>query len=301
MKKILLIGGCGYIGSSIYQYLTKQRLYIVDTVDLEWFGNYINPNNKKIDFEWLTTEQYQYFLNSYDVIVLTAAHSSVPLCNNLYDAFDNNVIKFIRLVSKLKKQKFIYASSSCVYVSSDERPRTEEDSLDPVDGLTLTKTTIDSYMKLSDVEFYGLRFGSVSGWSPNLRLDLMINAMTLSAIDYKHVNVYNKNAHRPILDIIDLCRAVHTIIESERDNRGIYNITTYNDSIYNIGSSIANYFNVPLYDHGNNFTYDFTISSQKFIDTFNFTFIGTIETIVNGIITNPHDSRWERRDEIHRK
>ena len=51
MKKILVTGGCGYIGSAIYNNLKDK--YIVDTVDLEWFGNYTNPNNIKKDFDEL--------------------------------------------------------------------------------------------------------------------------------------------------------------------------------------------------------------------------------------------------------
>jgi dTDP-D-glucose 4,6-dehydratase len=156
-------------------------------------------------------------------------------------------------------------------------------------------------MPLSDVEFYGLRFGSVNGWAPNFRLDLMINAMSFSAINQKKVNVFNGHAYRPILPINDLCRAVETIILSTEDRRGLYNVAAENENILQIGIRVAKYFNVPLIDNVKNFTYDFSISSQKFMNTFNFTFNGTIETIIDSIVTNPHDPRWERRDEIRRK
>lgn len=291
MKRILITGGCGYIGSALYQKLNM--IYSVDTVDLEWFGNYINQKNYKKDFNDLTTE----FLDQYDVVIHVAANSSVPLCKDVKDAFDNNVTKFINLVSKLKKQKFIYASSSCVYVTSDDSEKTEGEILNPLDGLTLTKTTIDQYMPMTDVEFYGLRFGSVNGWSPNMRLDLMVNAMTISATTDKKVNVMNGHAHRPILSVNDLCRAVETIIRDPDDKRGIYNLASVNHNILDIGNRVGNHLNVPVIDKGNNFTYDFSISSEKFIYTFDFSFKDTVESIVDTIVEGPYNLKWQKREQ----
>jgi nucleoside-diphosphate-sugar epimerase len=290
MKKILLIGGCGYIGSALYEKLNKK--YQLDTVDLEWFGNFTNTKNIKEDFVNLTEE----FLDRYDVIVFTAANSSVPLCKDVFDTFDNNVAKFVSLVKKLNKQKFIYASSSCVYVTSDNTEKVETDELNPLDGLTLSKTTIDHFMNLTNIEYYGLRFGSVNGWAPNMRLDLMLNAMTISAKENSEVNVFNGHAHRPILSINDLCRAVETIIECKEDNRGIYNVASFNNNIMDIGKNIADYIGVKINDNGKNFTYDFKISSEKFIKQFDFKFTDTIQTIVESILSNSHNKNWSKRE-----
>lgn len=290
MKKILIIGGCGYIGSALFNKFKDKHQ--VSTVDLEWFGNYINPKNIQIDFDYIG----EVYLNQFDIVINVAAHSSVPLCKEVRAAFHNNVTKFIDLVSKLKKQKFIYASSSCVYVTSDNKPKVETDTLYPMDGLTLTKTTIDQYMPLTDVEYYGLRFGSVNGWSPNMRLDLMINAMTLSAKTNKEVNVMNGAAHRPILSINDLCRAVEAIVDCEEDHRGVYNLASVNYNIYTIGSMVAEHTNVPLVDKGNNYTYDFAISSDKFKETFNFEFEDEVTSIVDNINQHEINPKWSKRE-----
>lgn len=292
MKNILIVGGCGYIGSALY--LRLKSKHNVDTVDLEWFGNYINPKNIKIDFNELT----KIFISEYDVVILTAANSSVPLCKDIHDSFDNNVIKFMNLIKKIKSQKFIYASSSCVYTSMSDHPKDETANLNPLDGLTLTKTTIDHFMPLTDVEYYGLRFGSVNGYSPNMRLDLMINAMTLSALKDKQVLVSNKHAHRPILAINDLCRAVDTIVESKEDKRGIYNISSFNVNIGEVGQRVADFMKVPLIDKGNNFTYDFQMTTKKFEDAYNFKFEDTVESIVNSILNNEINSNWQKREKI---
>lgn len=290
MKNILIIGGCGYIGSALY--LKLKHYYKVDTVDLELFGNFSNPNNIKLDFNSL----YETFLSQYDVVILTAANSSAQLCRDIHEAFNNNVVKFIALVKKLKKQKFIYASSSCVYTSMSDRPKDESTVLTPLDGLTLTKTTIDHFMPLTDIEYYGLRFGSVNGFSPNMRLDLMINSMTISAIKDKQVIVTNKHAHRPIVSINDLCRAVEIIIENKEDKRGIYNISSFNVNIGEVGQRVSYFMNVPLIDKGTNFTYDFQISTEKFENTYNFKFEDTVESIVNSILDNQLNPEWQKRE-----
>jgi nucleoside-diphosphate-sugar epimerase len=290
--KILIIGGCGYIGSALFAKFCNNSNYQVTTVDVEWFGNFINPNNIKLDFGVLDEN----FLAQYNTIILVAANSSVSLCKDIKDAYDNNVTKFINLVSKLKKQKFIYASSSCVYVTSDNLPKTEDDVLSPMDGLTLTKTTIDQYMPLTDIEYYGLRFGSVNGYSPNMRLDLMINAMTISSKTKGEVNVMNGYANRPILSTNDLIRAVDTIVNSNEDKRGVYNLASVNHNILEIGNKVATHTSVPLVDKGNNFTYDFSINSEKFMREFNFKFNDTVETIVDNILSNPHNDKWQKRD-----
>lgn len=289
MKNILIIGGCGYIGSAL---CNKFSNHWVETIDLEWFGNFNNIKNTKTDFDNLSTE----YLDRFDVVILVAANSSVQLCKDVYDSFSNNVTKFINLVKKLKKQKFIYASSSCVYVTSDNNLKVETDELYPMDGLTLTKTTIDQFMPLTDVEYYGLRFGSVNGYSPNMRLDLMINAMTLSATKNNEVNVFNGHAHRPILGINDLTRVVETIINTDSDNRGIYNIASVNHNILEIGNKVAKHLNVNLIDKGKNFTYDFMIDSKKFIDTYNFQFNDTVESIVDSITNNTFNDKWQKRE-----
>jgi len=291
--RILLTGGCGYIGSAVYNYL-KSKYKIVDTVDLEWFGVCQNGGNIKMDFDDLDEK----FLNHYDVIFHTASHSSVPLCYDVHGSFDNNVVKLMNFTKKLtRKQKLIYASSSCVYVESGAFPKVETEMSQPTDGLTLSKTTLDNVMPLLGVEYYGLRFGSVNGWAPNMRTDLMINSMTLSALKTKKVNVFNAHAHRPIVSTHDLCRAVDAIINSD-DKRGIYNVASFNLNIGEIGKKVAEHLDVELIDKGVSVTYDFTISTEKFKNTFNFNFESTVGSIVDSITSNQILHSWSGRDSI---
>ena len=292
MNKTLIIGGCGYIGSRLFNYL-KQKQYKVVSLDLELFGN-PNIQNTKENYKDLTKENIARF----DNIILLAGHSSVKMCeSNMVGCFKNNVQYFVELLSKISKnQKFIYASSSSVYGNVNRNIVTEECD-EYVAGIfyDLSKAEIDHYVKIFDeVNFYGLRFGTVNGFSPNTRNDVMINAMVSSAIVNKEIKVFNPMIRRPILYINDLCRAVETIIlEGNHSNRGLYNLASFNSTADIIGRKTSEVFDdvklsvierEPTPEENinkklNSKVYDFAISSDKFISTFNFKFEGTIKDI----------------------
>jgi len=276
-KKILLIGGCGYIGSRLYSVLSKT--YDVDSVDIEWFGG--SQHNICGDYNDLGEE----FIKVYDVVILLAGHSSVQMCkDNAESCYANNVTNFINLIEKIDiGTKFIYASSSSVYGDFKEQLATEKDlAFKPNNFYDLTKHTIDLHASLYPIEYYGLRFGTVNGFSENFRKDIMINAMYTSYDKYGYIKEYNPEVYRPILDIQDLTRAIETIIENGSSKKaGIYNLASFNSSVKKIVSEVGYRLECKVEKkNGTDNTklqsglYNFSISSQKFIDTFSFDFRG---------------------------
>jgi nucleoside-diphosphate-sugar epimerase len=187
-NKTLIIGGCGYIGSHLYNYFLNKDLN-AETVDLELFGNYVNPKNKKVNYNTLTRR----YLKKYQNIILLAGYSSVKMCEGkMHEAFNNNVVNFINLLDNIEDQKFIYASSSSVYGDTKNSYVNETyDRYVPSTFYDLSKKEIDYYTHLSSKNVYGLRFGTVNGFSPNLRVDLMINKMYKTAIEKGRINVSN--------------------------------------------------------------------------------------------------------------
>lgn len=288
-KEILLIGGCGYIGSSLFDELSKTHNVI--SVDAEWFGRTVN-SNFKCDYEYL---EYDY-IKKYDTVILTAAHSSVPMCNNDHKgAFNNNVVKFINFIQKLQpNQKFIHASSSCVYIKSDLNGAVETERLKPNDMLSFSKTTIDHYLEaFNPCEWYALRFGSVNGYSRNFRTDLMINAMTKNALIDNKLNISNGDNYRPILGMKDLVRAVKAIVESEEDKRGVYNVASFNVNIREVGNAIAKIIGCEVAEQEGGKSYDFCINTNKFKEAYAFEFKESLETIVQSIAENKQTLKQE--------
>jgi len=289
--KILIIGGTGYIGSRIFSELSKNQLFQIKTCDKELFGNCINKQNIIKDYSEL---EYDY-IQEFDVVILLAGNSSVKMCeNNAFGTFRNNVSNFISLISKMNcKQKLIYASSSSIYGSTLKEISYESDEdLKPTNAYDFSKYEIDYYARFSDINYYSLRFGTVNGFSKNLRTDLMLNAMVKSAIERNEVQVFNPSVKRPIIGLSDLVKAVKQIIicDNKENLKGIYNLSSFNTTPLEAGKEIASIFNADLiineevpkgYDQfkTKSQTYDFWIDSSKFSKNFDFKFNDTITSI----------------------
>ena len=294
MSEILLIGGNGYIGSRLQQSLD------VDVVDTNWF----NDEGFGEDFKDLTSKHY----DDYDTVILLAGHSSVKMSEgNLNSCFNNNVRNFIDLIEKLDGQRLIYASSSSVYGSVGGKTVNEKYyGFEPYNQYDISKHTADLYAQKSDVEYYGLRFGTVNGCSPVLRTDVMINAMVSSALRDGHIKLYIKDTMRPILGINDLCRAITSIVESDEDKRGLYNLASFNKTAEQIAYEVADVMGVEVKEYEADPTqvknvksqtkaYNFSISTLKFRRDFKFKFQDTVESITTDLIKN-----WDSMEKTDR-
>ena len=294
MSRTLIIGSNGYIGSRLIQEIDA------DGIDINWFRN----GDKNIDFKDLTRDYY----SEYDNIVLLAAHSSVKMSEgSLSSCFNNNVRNLINLFEKLDKQKLLYASSSSVYGSVGGKTVNEKYyKFEPYNQYDISKHVGDLYAEKSGIEFYGLRFGTVNGYSPFLRSDVMINAMVNSALTDGYIKLYIKDTMRPILGVNDLCRAVKTIIECDEDKRGLYNLASFNKTAEQIAYEVAGVMGVEVkefeadptqIENTKNQTkaYNFSISTLKFRREFGFKFKDTVESLTNELNCN-----WDKMEKTNR-
>ena len=297
MNRTLIIGSGGYIGSRLMKEMQATG------VDINWF----RKGEKDVDFKDLTRDYYSEF----DNIILLAGHSSVKMSEgNLNSCFNNNVRNFIDLLEKLDKQKLIYASSSSVYGSVGGKTVNEKYfGFEPYNQYDISKHTADLYAQKSDVEYYALRFGTVNGYSPFLRSDVMINAMVNSAINDGHIKLYIKDTMRPILGINDLCEAIRYILASDEDKRGLYNLASFNKTAEQIAYEVANVMGVQVHEFEADPTqikntknqtkaYNFSISTLKFRREFGFKFKDTVESLATELKDRWNDMKKTDRSEV---
>lgn len=283
-EKIVILGGCGYLGSALFEYLT-QRGFSVDTVDLEWFGNCINPKNIKRDFAKLSKS----FFDKYSHIILLAGHSTVPICEKEpLGALKNNVSNFMNLLSKLSNQKLIYASSYRVYADIRKKKVSEvNNNFSNSHIYDLTKVIIDNYVKVSKIKYYSLRMATVNGYSPNLRENQIINKMFLESLVSKKLSVYNSDSAFSLLGIVDFCRAVEAII-NKNGKIGYYNLASFNSTVRNLCTQIQqNAGSIKVtYSKKRIQTRTCLIDSKKFINEFDFKFLESPKSIIKSLSAN---------------
>jgi len=307
-QKILVIGGSGYCGTFMVDNLIKNKNYRITICDPCYYGNIkfdktVHILNNKIQ------DLPKKFLSEFNVIILLGGQGSVSNNKNLLNVIDNNIRNFSYIVSSITKtQKFIYASSSSVYGKTDNKDVDEDyNTFTPYNYYDWSKESIDQLTKIEldknkDLQIYGLRFGTVNGFSRNFRNDVMINSMVYNAINNGKIFVTNHSINRPVLGINDLFNAINTIIEKGTlKNSGIYNLNSFNSTVGEIGEMVSEIIGVPIEGvappndaNGNpppviNFkmsstAYDFRINSDKFIEAFDFKFYDTLSSITQNIL-----------------
>ena len=247
-KKILIVGGAGYIGRKFCElYSKKYRIYIIDSF---WFSKRKVPDVTNVIGDIHSYDAQKIFKQNFNSILILSGLSNDPMANLSPDLnFKHNnyaISNLLFLLSKSKVKKVIFGSSCSVYGDTGGKRVTENDEVKVEYPYGISKFLIDKYIELLNknhltTSFYSLRQGTVSGFGPRMRFDLVINKMVKDALLYKQINTIDKNIWRPILDINDACNIYDKIINNNIP-RGIYNLYSYNITVDEIAEKIKNYF-----------------------------------------------------------
>ena len=235
IKNILITGGGGYIGTNLTKELLNEG-YNITVIDTFWFGNYLKKHKKlkviKKDIRNITKKD----LKKIDCIMHLASIANDPAAE--LDArltWDVNVLatyKLINLAIIQKVKKFIFASSGSVYGIKKEKKVVENLNLEPISEYNKSKMISErvllSYKKNIDITI--LRPATVCGYSPAMRLDVAINALTFGALQNNLITVYGGKQIRPNLTMFDMINAYKFSLKRNlKNNRLIDNI------IFNVG------------------------------------------------------------------
>lgn len=238
---ILVAGGAGYIGSSLIPKLLD-RGYNISVIDLLWFGNHLPKSVKVLKKDVFTATPED--LSGYDQVIFLAGLSNDPMAefsprmNFVHNAASPAYLAYIAKIAGVKR--FIYAGSCSVYGYTVDELYNEESPTICQYPYGISKLQGEqSVMQLRDDNFsvIGFRQGTVSGYSPRMRLDLVVNTMFKSAIQKGEINVSNPAIWRPVLSISDAGNAYIRAIEANYNISGIFNIASDN---YTVGA-IADY------------------------------------------------------------
>jgi nucleoside-diphosphate-sugar epimerase len=240
--KLLVAGGAGYIGSVLVPILIE-RGYEVDIIDLLWFGNYLQKNvsvQKKDLFNCCIED-----IRIYDQIIFLGGLSNDPMTeynptkNFIYNAALPSYLGFIAKKAGIKR--FIYASTCSVYGYTVNELYDENDPVTCSYPYGISKLQGErGVLQLQDESFsvIALRKGTVCGYSPRMRMDLIVNTMFKSAMIDRQIIVNNPSIWRPILDIRDAANAYLRSIQADYSISGVYNIASDNYTVGQVADMV---------------------------------------------------------------
>lgn len=291
MTSVLVTGGSGYIGSMVVRHLHEVG-HDVTSLDCGRQGGC--PSDIMKPYCLLLNDDA---LDRFDWVVHLAAHSSVGMCrHDPIESYSNNVTNFLGLLRACRHKNIIYASSVSVYGSTGSFEAVEGDRLpQPTNHYDAHKQDIDRYASLYDTKAWGLRFGTVCGWSPNLREDLLLNSMAMSAVRKGKVRLANPKARRPILGLGDLCRAISHVVAGSV-SPGLYNLVTKNVTMEEVAEAVAGICRAGIEVVQMDNSYDIFASSAKFSSQGGFKFTDWIPDLILGVCHG-----WEKCERIGRR
>lgn len=240
--KILLAGGAGYIGSSLIPVLLEHG-YTTDVVDLMWFGNTI-PDNINIRRQDIF-DLKEVDVSGYDQVIFLGGLSNDPMAE--FDPSRNFVSNgacpsyLAYICKRAGVRRYIYASSCSVYGYTVNELYDEESPVTCGYPYGVSKLQGErGVLQLADDDFsvIALRQGTLSGHSPRMRLDLIVNTMFKAAMTERHVTVNNPSIWRPILDIRDAQNAYLRAIQADISQSGVFNVASDNYTVGQVGDLV---------------------------------------------------------------
>ena len=243
--KILLTGGCGYIGTN----LTKALLDLghhVTVVDIMWFGNYLNPH-KNLNI-------IQSDIRDIDAIPMKGIDTVMHLANIANDptgdlnarlTWEVNALSSKFLIEKAIEnnvKQFIFASSGSVYGIKEESQVTEDLPLVPITDYNKTKMISESVLLSfrDEITLNIVRPATVCGYSPRMRLDLSVSLLTMHALTKGKITVFGGKQIRPNIHMNDMVSVYLHLLNLDSKDAGIYNAGFENISILDIANKVCN-------------------------------------------------------------
>jgi nucleoside-diphosphate-sugar epimerase len=236
---VFISGGSGYVGHVLVPRLLNLGHY-VRVFDTLWYGCHL-PNDPKLqviqgDIRKIPDE----VLANQDVVIHLACISndaSFELDEALsrtinFDAFEPLVVA----AKAAGVKRFIYCSTSSVYGVSNAPEVTEEHALVPLTLYNRYKAECEPILwrhMSDDFTCVVLRPATLCGYSPRMRFDLAVNALTLGALSKGVIHVNGGSQMRPNLHINDMAEVYVRMLTwpHEAVHGQVFNVSQINKSI----------------------------------------------------------------------
>lgn len=267
--KILITGGAGYVGGYLTDFLTRSG-YNITVYDSLVYEERFLKEVKFINGDVRDYNKLSKIINDYDIVIWLAGIVGDGACSvnpELTISVNTESVKW--LVDNFKG-KIIFPSTCSVY-GVNNNLIDEEDAPNPLSLYASSKLEAERYIIKNCNNYLIFRLGTLFGLGDNhsrLRLDLVVNILSLKATLGHKLTVFGGEQWRPLLHVRDVSNAIFHGIKN--DIKGLYNLSNQNYIISDIAKIISsqienvevNLMNMKFEDLRN-----YKVKNDKFIST----------------------------------
>jgi nucleoside-diphosphate-sugar epimerase len=298
-KKVLVCGGSGYIGGLTCDYLIRDGFGVTVYDNLLYENRFL----KEIPFIYgdiRDTDKLYEVSKDFDVIVLMSALVGDPACsvdNKLTEEINYKAIKdFCEVVSPNKHLVFM---STCSVYGAQDGVLNEESPTNPLSSYASTKLEAEKHIleKGGTIFRLGTVFGLGDTYS-RLRMDLVVNVLTMKAVKDGEVTINGGEQWRPIIAVKDIAEYVTEACKEEYE--GIFVLAKENVVIRELGERVAslipgtkiNYTEISFQDARN-----YRVDNSKSLKTFKYHPQVTVEDEVSRMLKLFNENRVENPED----
>jgi nucleoside-diphosphate-sugar epimerase len=243
-RRVLVIGGAGYIGSALLPKLLEKG-YQVRLVDLLVYGTepirdlLSHPNLEIVRADFRQVDAMVKAMQDVESVIHLGGIVGDPACQLDEDVTIEVNLMASRMLGEVAKgmgvKRMIFASTCSVYGASDDLLN-ERSMLSPVSLYASSKLASERVLlQLANDEFAPVivRFATVYGLSGRIRFDLVVNLLTAKAVMDGEITVFNGDQWRPFVHVDDAARSLLTVLETP--------LSLVRNQIFNVGSNEQNY------------------------------------------------------------
>ena len=228
---VLVVGGAGYVGSVLVNELLE-RGYAVRVFDRLYYGDQgLAPVRDRIELVVGDMRQMDpAVLDGVSVVINIAGLSNDPTAEyNPKANYEMNTVASITLAKLCQEhgvRRYLFASSCSIYdvgVTDEERDvvLTEETPVHPRAAYSTSKYEAEcALLKMANQNFVpvALRKGTIYGFSPRMRYDLVVNTFIKDALSKGYITIhYGGEMWRPLVEIRDAARAYIRLLTTDED------------------------------------------------------------------------------------
>lgn len=236
MARILVVGGAGYVGGHLVDRLTNEGHDVVVYDLLLYEDVYLKPV-KFVHGDVLDTDRLLPYVQAADIVVWLAALVGDGAC-----ALDDDLtlrinVDAVRWLTSVFSGRVVFMSTCSVYGAQDGWLN-EASPLNPLSLYAKSKVAAEAILADHPGAII-FRLGTLYGLGDRysrLRVDLVVNTLTVRAILNRRMSVFGGQQYRPLLHVRDVALGVLRVLEVGAT--GIYDLAAENVSILQVAEAV---------------------------------------------------------------